>query len=90
MNIGNYWYDDKEKHRSVEFGVVLKFMDGYEVYEVKHPSDKMTRELVDCEAMKIRAIPAFKVRKTDFVSLEGFDFSSYEYVLVDGTMFYDC
>ena len=66
--------------------MVLKFMDGYEVYEVKHPSDKMTRELVDCEAMKIRAIPAFKVRKTDFVSLEGFDFSSYEYVLIDGTM----
>lgn len=50
MNIGSYWYGDKEKHRSVEFGVVLEFMDGY---EVKHPSGKMTRELADCEAMKI-------------------------------------
>ncbi len=48
----------------------------------------MPRSLADEETAKILAIPQFKARRIGFVSMEGFGFSSDEYVLIDGGMLY--
>ena len=49
----------------------------------------MDRLLAEQEAEKIRSIESFKARMSGFVSIDGFDFTSSEYVLIDGSMLYE-
>lgn len=88
MDIGSYWYDDRRTHEHGEFDIVLEYADGYDVFEAKFLRAAMPRSLADEEAAKILAIPQFKARRIGFVSMEGFGFSSDEYVLIDGGMLY--
>ena len=69
--------------------MVLEFVNGYDVFEVKFLKGGMTEALAAEEADKIRSIRSFRARRIGFVSIEGFDFSSSEYVLIDGDMLYD-
>lgn len=69
--------------------MVLEFVNGYDVFEVKFLKGSMTEALAAEEADKIRSIRSFRARRIGFVSIEGFDFSSSEYVLIDGDMLYD-
>ena len=84
VDIGTYWYDDKEHHANGEFGCVLEFRDGYDVFEVKYYKDRMTESAADKECEQIRAIKDFKARRIGFVSISGFDFESDDYVLITG------
>ena len=88
LDIGSYWYDDRERHTNGEFDVVLEFINGYDVFEVKFLSRSMSEEMAKEEAEKIREIKSFKARRIGFISLSGFSFSSDEYVLVDGDMLF--
>ncbi len=83
-DIGTYWYDDKKRHRNGEFDCVVSYNDGYDIFEIKHLSVPMDAALADDEARKIQEIGALNIRKIGFVSLEGFSFSSSEYVLISG------
>ncbi len=89
IDIGSYWYDDRKRHVNGEFDVVLEFLNGYDVFKVKYLKGKMDRLLAEQEAEKIRSIESFKARKIGFVSIDGFDFASSEYVLIDGSMLYE-
>ena len=89
IDIGSYWYDDRKRHANGEFDVVLEFVNGYDVFEVKYLKGKMDRLLAEQEAEKIRSIESFKARKIGFVSIDGFDFTSSEYVLIDGSLLYE-
>ena len=88
IGIGSYWYDDRKRQANGEFDVVLEFINGYDVFEVKFLKNKMTEKLAATEAEKIRSIESFKSRRIGFVSIEGFDFTSNEYVLIDGNMLF--
>ncbi len=88
IDIGSYWYDDKIRHTNGEFDLVLEFTNGYDVFEVKFLKKPMTKELADEEAGKIRSISSFKARRLGFVSIEGFDFASNDYVLITGEDLY--
>lgn len=88
IDIGSYWYDDRERHTNGELDVVLEFINGYDVFEVKFLSRSMSEEMAKEEAEKIREIKSFKARRIGFISLSGFSFSSDEYVLVDGDMLF--
>lgn len=89
MDIGSYWYDDRKRHMNGEFDVVLEFVNGYDVFEVKFLKGKMDLSLAQEEAEKIRSIESFKARRIGFVSIEGFDFTSSDYILIDGAMLYE-
>ena len=88
LDIGTYWYDDRKTRSNGEFDVVLEYMNGYDVYEVKFLKAAMSRELAEKEVDQIRAIESFKARRIGFVSIEGFDFTSDEYDLIDGNKLY--
>ena len=88
IDIGSYWYDDRKTRSNGEFDVVLEYMNGYDVYEVKFLKAAMSRELAEKEVDQIRAIESFKARRIGFVSIEGFDFTSDEYDLIDGNKLY--
>lgn len=89
MDIGSYWYDGRKRHMNAEFDVVLEFVNGYDVFEVKFLKGKMDLSLAQEEAEKIRSIESFKARRIGFVSIEGFDFTSTDYILIDGAMLYE-
>ncbi len=88
IDIGSYWYNDRKRHLSGEFDVVLEYVNGYDVFEVKLLKGKMSRSLAIQEAEKICSIESFKARKIGFISMEGFDFTSSEFILIDGEMLY--
>lgn len=89
MDIGSYWYDDRKRHMNGEFDVVLEFVNGYDVFEVKFLKGKMDLSLAQEEAEKIRSIESFKARRIGFVSIEGFGLTSSDYILIDGAMLYE-
>ena len=86
--VGIYWYDDKATRRNGEFDCALSFNDGYDIFEVKCLLHPMDLSMAEEEAAKILSITGLDVRKIGFVSLEGFSFSSDEYILVDGRMLF--
>ena len=88
QDVGIYWYDDKATRRNGEFDCALSFNDGYDIFEVKCPLHPMDLSMAEEEAAKILSITGLDVRKIGFVSLEGFSFSSDEYILVDGRMLF--
>ena len=88
IDIGTYWYDDKNTHMNGEFDCVLEYDYGYDVYEVKYLKGRMTKEFAEEEKVKIASIKAFKPHRIGFVSIDGFDFSSDVYDLVSGDSLY--
>ncbi len=83
VDIGSYRYDDKVRHRNGGFDVVLEFVDGYDVFEVKFLHGPLLKDKALEEAERIKSIESFKARRIGFVSIDGFDFASDEFVLID-------
>ena len=84
-DVGTYWYDDKKRRKNGEFDCAVSYIDGYDIFEVKHLSGPMNAALAEEEARKIHEIGVLNIRHVGFVSLEGFSFSSSDYVLISGT-----
>ena len=88
LDVGTYWYDNRKTHKNGEFDCVLAYSDGYAIFEVKHLSSPLDRNLADEEAEKIREIEDLNVRRIGFVSLEGFSFLDSDYNLISGENLY--
>lgn len=77
IEIGSYWYDDKEKRTNGEFDIAMKDIEGrFSIVEVKFLKNPMSRELYEEEVEKIRRIRELNVPSIYFVSSSGFDFPS--------------
>ncbi|MFA6734124.1 MAG: DUF234 domain-containing protein [Sphaerochaetaceae bacterium] len=89
IDIGTYWYDDKERRENGEFDCVLKTKEGsYVVYEVKYLKDPMSETAVTEAAMKIQQIPGFRPVRIGFISGSGFEKRDPHYAEIDGEMRY--
>lgn len=89
LDIGSYWYDDQKNHKNGQFDCVLKFKNGYKVYEVKHLKNKMTKEMCKEEIEKVNNIDDLNIIKIGFISSSGFSFSNKEIELIDGKTIYN-
>ncbi len=77
IEIGSYWYDDKERRSNGEFDIALKDLNGrYSIVEVKFLRSPMSRALYEEEMEKISKIRELNVPAVYLVSSSGFDFSS--------------
>lgn len=77
IEIGSYWYDDKERRTNGEFDIALKDLNGrYSIVEVKFLRAPMSRALYEEEMEKITRIRELNVPAVYFVSSSGFDFST--------------
>lgn len=85
MDIGTYWYDDKDSKTNGEFDCVTKHPDGYTVYEAKFLSRPMTPGEMEEEAEKIRNIKGLSNISIGFASAEGFEEKpkGYEYITLE-------
>ena len=72
QNIGTYYYDDPVNKKNGEFDVALKFADGYEIYEVKYHSSPLEEDEINRELSQISSITELDIRKSGFISVNGF------------------
>lgn len=73
LDIGTYWYDDRENKTNGEFDCVIKnSRNEYLCYEVKFYSSPMTREKVEEEIEKIKKIKDIDIASYGVVSSSGF------------------
>lgn len=84
LDLGSYWYDDKEKEKNGEFDCVLKETNGYTFFECKFYNRPLTLNECKREEQQVRESPLNEINKIGFISLNGFDFSSKKYILVSG------
>lgn len=83
-NIGTYYYDDPASKQNGEFDVALEASDGFDIYEVKYLKKPFDITSFNTELIQIQNIKGIKVNKIGFISINGFDFNSGEYELIDG------
>ena len=85
LDIGTYWYDDKDTKRNGEFDCVVRHPAGYTVYEAKFLSRPMTPGEMEEEAEKIRNIKSLGEISIGFASAEGFERmpEGYEYITLE-------
>jgi len=88
-DIGTYWYDDRKNAMNGEFDCVLKHKETYSFYECKFRKDPVALSTVEKEAEQIRKLVTFNVEKIGFISLNGFQFESNEYDLIEGKELFD-
>ena len=88
LNIGTFYYDDPKAKRNGETDVALKFGDGYDIFEVKYLNDKMSKDLMEDEINKIKAIKSFTPREIGLVSVSGFASAKNSTILIKGEDIY--
>lgn len=87
---GSYWYDDPVTQTNGEFDCVIKREgDSYDFYECKYYKRPMTRKECMDEVEQLQHIKGIDVSRIGFVSLNGFDFDSDDYILIDGKSLYE-
>lgn len=89
LDYGSYWYDDPITKKNGEFDCVLKTEHGYDFYECKYYKDPMTYGECEQEAEQLRKIEGIACRKIGFVCTGGFNFTSEEYILIEGSELYN-
>ncbi|MCR4898351.1 MAG: DUF234 domain-containing protein, partial [Acholeplasmatales bacterium] len=87
-NIGTYYYDDSTSKTNGEFDVAIETADGFDIYEVKYLKKPFDIVSLNTELNQIQNIKGIKVNRIGFVSINGFDFNSDEYELLDGNKLY--
>ena len=88
-NIGTYYYDDSVSKINGEFDVALETNDGFNIYEVKYLKNPFDELALNKELNQIQSIKGIKVNKIGFISINGFDFNSNEYELIDGKKLFE-
>lgn len=73
LDIGTYWYDDKEKKMNGEFDCVIKRKDSYDIYEVKNLESKLSDTMINKEIDQIRKIEGIRIGRIGFISVSGFE-----------------
>ncbi|WP_162849886.1 ATP-binding protein [Anaeroplasma bactoclasticum] len=88
-NIGTYYYDDSVSKQNGEFDVALDAKDGFDIYEVKYLKKPFDIASLNKEVSQIQNIKGIKINKIGFISVNGFDFNSDEYELLDGNKLFE-
>ena len=88
LDIGSFWYDDKETKTNGQFDCVLKTLSGYNVYECKFLSSPMILKDCEKEASQISLVKGIEFARVGFVSSSGFDFESSTFDLINGEELY--
>ena len=83
-NIGTYYYDDSVSKQNGEFDVAIETSNGFDIYEVKYLKKPFDITTLKNELLQIKNIKGIKVNNIGFISINGFDFHSDEYELIDG------
>ena len=73
LDIGSYWYDDKQRKTNGEFDCVIKRKTSYDIYEVKYLEAKLSKEMMEEEINQIRKMEGLKKGKIGFISVSGFE-----------------
>ena len=73
LDIGTYWYDDKENKTNGEFDCVIKRKDSYDIYEVKYLKEKLSEKIIKEEIEQMNRIKGLNVGKIGFISVSGFE-----------------
>lgn len=84
-NIGTYYYDDSVSKQNGEFDVAIETSNGFDIYEVKYLKKPFDITTLKNELLQIKNIKGIKVNNIGFISINGFDFHSDEYELIDGS-----
>ncbi len=89
VEIGTYWYDDKQAKTNGEFDVAMRSSNGqYAIAEVKFLKSKMSPHLMQQEREKIHRIPELNCPQVFFVSASGFETSSVDEQCISGDDLY--
>ncbi len=88
LDVGKYWYDDPKEKKNGEFDIAIKKLDSYDIYEVKYLNKPMSKDDCLTEESKIKAIKNLNLNKIGFFSLNGFNFKSNDWILIDGKDLY--
>ena len=82
LDIGSYWYDDKERRCNGEFDVALRTMEGYEIYDAKFVKSPFTEREAEGERLQISRIPGLSVSRWGIISSAGFRERSNAYIQI--------
>ena len=88
-NIGTYYYDDSTSKTNGEFDVAIESSNGFNIYEVKYLKKTFDITSLKSELIQIQNIKGIKVNSIGFISINGFDFNSDEYELIDGNKLFE-
>jgi len=87
LDVGKFWFDDAKNRTNAEFDLVLKYNDGsYSFYEAKYWKNSLDKKTCDEESLQVRKVARIvnmNLNRIGFVSLNGFDFTSDEYDLIN-------
>jgi len=85
----NNYYDDSTSKTNVVFDVAIETNDGFDIYEVKYLKKPFDIVSLKAELNHIQNIKGIKVNRIGFISVNGFDFNSDEYELLDGNKLFE-
>ena len=88
-NIGTYYFDDSVSKTNGEFDVAIETSNGFDIYEVKYLKKTFDIVSLKAELNQIQNIKGIKVNRIGFISVNGFDFNSDEYELLDGNKLFE-
>jgi hypothetical protein len=88
-NIGTYYYDDSVSKQNGEFDVAIETADGFDIYEVKYLKKPFDIASLNKEVNQIQDIKGIKINKIGFISINGFNFNSDKYELLDGNKLFE-
>ena len=89
LDIGTYWYDDREERKNGEFECVIRRRDSYDIYEVKYLKDRLTIKTMNEEIAKIKAIEGLNVGRIGFIAASGFESALPDTEQITGEDLYD-
>lgn len=88
VDMGSYWYDDRERQVNGQFDCALKRSDGYEIFDVKYYKKPMSRNECLAEIDQVKRIEELHVSSVGFVCSSGFDFEDQSFQLITGDDLY--
>lgn len=89
INIGTYYYDDKENKTNGEFDVaILKKNKHIDIYEVKYLKSKIDEKTIFKEKEQISRIKEIDVDNVGFISINGFEDTLKNDLYFDGDDIY--
>lgn len=88
LNIGTYYYDDKENATNGQFDVVLETKKGYEVYDAKFYKDPLKTNIMNKEANEVNKIKGIAINKMGFININGFEKNNLPYIEISGEELY--
>ena len=89
LEIGTYYFDDKENKTNGQFDIALKVKDGYEIYDAKFYKEPIKPSVMKKELDDIELIKEIVVTKIGFVSVNGFVSNNLPYEQISGKDLYN-